>query len=177
VKERKEPRRRRDARDPRAAVEEGILPGGGVYVRSRCSISSRPKTRTRKHGIEIVKKAGPVAGAPDRHQLRRRRLPRGLPESWRRTRTPTASTPRPANTVTWYPGASSTRRRSCVCAARRGLHRGIADNHRGHGCRMAGRKARPWPDILIRRMEETWISEARSSTKGAAPRSGTPQRA
>jgi hypothetical protein len=61
----------------RAAVEEGILPGGGALLRAVESLK-RVKTTNedQKHGIEIVKKGDNLAGPSDRHQFRRGRLRR-----------------------------------------------------------------------------------------------------
>jgi chaperonin GroEL len=63
----------------RAAVEEGILPGGGVALLRAVEALKRVKGANddQKHGIEIVKKAITWAGASDRHQFPRGRLDRG----------------------------------------------------------------------------------------------------
>ncbi len=87
----------------RAAVEEGILPGGGVALLR--AVEALKKVRTgnddQKTGIEIVRKALSGPGAPDRRQCRRGRLGRGRQDPRKGLITPTASTPRAANTSTW----------------------------------------------------------------------------
>jgi chaperonin GroEL len=59
----------------RAAVEEGIVPGGGVALLRASEQLKRIKTQNddQKTGVEIVRKAL-SAPAPDRHQRWRRRL-------------------------------------------------------------------------------------------------------
>ena len=63
----------------RAAVEEGILPGGGVpLLRAAKALEGlKHENDDQRTGIEIVRKAHPVAGALHRRQRRRRRLDRG----------------------------------------------------------------------------------------------------
>ena len=60
----------------RAAVEEGIVPGGGVALLRASEQLKRIKTANddQKTGVEIVRKALSCAGPPDRDQRRRRRL-------------------------------------------------------------------------------------------------------
>ena len=99
----------------RAAVEEGILPGGGVaLLRSAEALKRlRPENEDQRHGIDIVRKAPPGAfrqiatnAGADGSVVSAR--------SWIRTSTPTASTRRPANTAISSPKASSTRLRLCA---------------------------------------------------------------
>ena len=63
----------------RAAVEEGIVPGGGVALLHATKALKKRHGRNddQKHGIDIVRRALPVAGAPDRRERRRGRLDRG----------------------------------------------------------------------------------------------------
>ena len=104
----------------RAAVEEGILPGGGVALLRAAEgarRSSRPTTTTRSTASR---------SSARRSRLRRARSPSTPAKtarswsarSWRRTSTPTATTRRPASTATWCPRASSTRPRSCARRSR-----------------------------------------------------------
>ena len=60
----------------RAAVEEGILPGGGVALLRATEALKKVRTHNddQKTGIEIVRKALSASGPPDRHQCRRGRL-------------------------------------------------------------------------------------------------------
>ena len=56
----------------RAAVEEGIVPGGGVALLRASEQLKRIKTANddQKTGVEIVRKALSCAGSPDRDQRR-----------------------------------------------------------------------------------------------------------
>ena len=56
----------------RAAVEEGILPGGGVALLRPPKALKRVRTQNedQKHGIDIVKKTDRLASTADRHQFR-----------------------------------------------------------------------------------------------------------
>jgi chaperonin GroEL len=59
----------------RAAVEEGIVPGGGVaLVRATCAVDALIKTLEgdEKIGAQIVAALARRASAPDRRQCRRR---------------------------------------------------------------------------------------------------------
>ena len=86
----------------RAAVEEGVLPGGGVALLRASEVLKKLRTQNddQKTGVEIVRKALSGPGAPDRAQCRRGRLGRSSARSWRRISTPTASTRRTASTST-----------------------------------------------------------------------------
>ena len=86
----------------RAAVEEGILPGGGVALLR--AVDALKKVRTgnddQKHGVEIVRKAlsAPRARSPS---MPARTAPSSSARSSKSPLTRTASTPRAANTSTW----------------------------------------------------------------------------
>ena len=60
----------------RAAVEEGILPGGGVALLRATEALKRVKTANedQKHGVDIVRKAIQAPARQIAHQCRRRRL-------------------------------------------------------------------------------------------------------
>ena len=62
----------------RAAVEEGILPGGGVALLRAIKALEKLKVHNddQRTGIEIVKQGALVAGTSDRHQCGRGRLDR-----------------------------------------------------------------------------------------------------
>ena len=62
----------------RAAVEEGIVPGGGVALLYAIKALDKltPANADQKVGIDIVRKALQCAGAADRRERRRRRLDR-----------------------------------------------------------------------------------------------------
>ena len=98
----------------RAAVEEGILPGGGVAL-LRCN-EAVEKARSgakgdEKIGVDIIARRARRSAEADRRQLRPRRQRgrrRGQPEGARTS----ATTPTPASTSTCSRPASSTRRRS-----------------------------------------------------------------
>ena len=103
----------------RAAVEEGIVPGGGVALLRASEQLKRIKTANddQKTGVEIVRKA--LSGRPARSRsTRARTAPSSSARSSRRSSTLTASTRRPANTATWSPRASSTRPRWFVRRSR-----------------------------------------------------------
>ena len=104
----------------RAAVEEGILPGGGVALLRAIEVLKKIRTENddQKTGVDIVRKALSYSGASDRHQRGRGRLGRSSARSSRRISTPTASTRRTASTSTWCRRASSIRPRSCVRRSR-----------------------------------------------------------
>ena len=94
----------------RAAVEEGILPGGGVaLLRCREAVEKARSSAKgdEKIGVDIVLSAGRTDPS-DRRQLRHRRLGgrrRSAPEGGE----PSATTPTPASTSTCSRRASSTR--------------------------------------------------------------------
>ena len=141
----------------RAAVEEGILPGGGVALLRAGEALKKLRTHNddQKTGVEIVRKAisWPRARSPS--------MPARTARSWsarsRRTPTPTATTRRRANTAISSPRASSTRPK--LCAPRSGCSVGCRSAHhdRGDGGRSAeeaesgnaGRRRRHGRDGLL----------------------------
>ena len=61
----------------RAAVEEGIVPGGGVaLIRALSSIENLKFSDDRQYGVNIIRRVVRGAAAPDREQRGRRRLDR-----------------------------------------------------------------------------------------------------
>ena len=86
----------------RAAVEEGILPGGGVALlrASEGLRKLRAGNDDQKTGIEIVRKVLSTSGPPNRPQCGRGRLGSSSARSSKRISTATALMPRPANTST-----------------------------------------------------------------------------
>ena len=99
----------------RAAVEEGILPGGGVALLARqrsaeegTHAERRPEDRRRDRAQGAL-----LAGAPDRHQCGRGRLGHRRQDPGEGSILRTASTPRTASTSISSPRASSTRPRLC----------------------------------------------------------------
>ena len=86
----------------RAAVEEGILPGGGVALLRASEALKKVKTANddQKAGVEIVRKA---IQAPARQiaSTPAKTARSSSARSSRRISTTTASTPRPASTATW----------------------------------------------------------------------------
>ena len=122
----------------RAAVEEGVLPGGGVALLR--SIKALEKLRTAT-AIRRPASTSCARRSPGR-LARSRSTPVRTARSWSarsstRSSTTTASTPRAASTATSSPRASSIRPRSCVRAAGRGVDRRLADHYGGHGRRGA----------------------------------------
>ena len=99
----------------RAAVEEGILPGGGVALLragkalKRFALQRGPEAR---HGDRP--KSALLAGAPDRNQCRRGWLGRGRQDPGERYLRLTATTRSRASSAIWCPRASSTRPRLCA---------------------------------------------------------------
>ena len=82
----------------RAAVEEGIVPGGGVALLRAQKALDGPRGRPRRRGPEGRRRDHPPrargAAAPDRAERGHRRLDRGR-QGQERARARTASTPRP----------------------------------------------------------------------------------
>ena len=107
----------------RAAVEEGIVPGGGVALHSRAARAARASRSTSRRADRRRHRPPRARGADphDRAERGRRRLDRRREGAGsRRTRT-SATTRRPTSTRTWCRPASSTRRRSPArrCRTRR----------------------------------------------------------
>ena len=99
----------------RAAVEEGILPGGGVALLRAGEALKRyaPTTTTRRPASRSCARRSP--GRHARSPSMRARTARSWSaRSWTRTPTPTAMTRRRASTAISSPRASSTRPRSCA---------------------------------------------------------------
>ena len=99
----------------RAAVEEGILPGGGVALLRAGEALKKLKVHNddQKTGVEIVRRRSPGPRARSRSTPARTARSSSA-RSWKRTPTPTAMTHRPASMATWCRRASSTRPRSCA---------------------------------------------------------------
>ena len=98
----------------RAAVEEGILPGGGVALLRAAKSAGGDQDRERRpayRGRNRPQGDAP-AGAADRRECRRRRLDRSG-RSWKGRTIRSGTTPRRASTATCSGSASSTRRRPC----------------------------------------------------------------
>jgi len=87
---------------PRAAVEEGIVPGGGVaLLRASLHLKGlRTKNDDQKTGVEIVRKALSWPARQIAINAGRGRFPSSSARSSRRISTTTASTRRPANMST-----------------------------------------------------------------------------
>ena len=106
----------------RAAVEEGIVPGGGVALMRACrrSTAARSSKATRQVGVQIVRRALEAAAAQivDNAGLEARSSSSTCAT---RKDSRSASTRRPSSTTTWSRPASSTRRRSSArrCRTRR----------------------------------------------------------
>ena len=123
----------------RAAVEEGILPGGGVALLRASEVLKKLRTHNddQKTGVEIVRKALSGPGAPDRPQCGRGRLGRGrqdpgegsvrlrLRRAERRVRQPDVE------------GHHRSDQGGARGPAGRGLGGGPAHHHRGDGGRAA----------------------------------------
>ena len=118
VKERKD--RVEDAMNStRAAVEEGVVPGGGVALLYAIRALNNIKTDNddQKVGANIVRRA---LAAPARQIARTpaRMAPSSPASCWSRRTATTVSMLRPANTRIWSRPASSIRPRSCASPCR-----------------------------------------------------------
>ena len=123
----------------RAAVEEGILPGGGVALLRATEALKKVRSHNddQKTGIEIVRKALSWPYAPNRHQLRRRRLrdrrqDPGEGSVRLRLRCAERRVRQPRVERHHRPDQGGAHR-----AAGRGLRGGAPHHHRGHGRRGA----------------------------------------
>ncbi len=126
----------------RAAVEEGVVPGGGVaLVRALQAIEGlKGDNEEQNVGIALLRSRRRIAAAPDRGQRRRRAERSGrqgqagfrqlrLQRCYRRVR---------RHDRDGHPGPGQGHSfRSAGC----GLHRRSDDHHRSHGCRDRGRQA------------------------------------
>ena len=123
----------------RAAVEEGVLPGGGVALLRATEMLKKVRTHNddQKTGVEIVRKALQNSGPADRDQCRRRRLgdrrqdPREL-ELRLRFRRPDRRIRRHGEK-----GHHRSDQGRAPGVAGRFLGRGVAHHHRGDGGRTA----------------------------------------
>ena len=86
----------------RAAVEEGIVPGGGVCLLKAEQGAGRPEGRQRRPGRRHRHRPPRAAGPDpsDRRERRRGRLDRGRQDPRERLARPSASTPRRKSTST-----------------------------------------------------------------------------
>ena len=98
----------------RAAVEEGILPGGGVALLRSIKALSRLKAENddQKTGIDIVRKALSTPALAKSPSTPARTAQLLSARSATMTPIPTATTRRRANTATWSPRALLIRPRS-----------------------------------------------------------------
>ena len=102
----------------RAAVEEGIVPGGGVALLYAAKALDKLEAENddQQVGIEIVRRALQMPGAADRRERRRRRLDRRRQAARAEERQLRLRRADAASTTTWSRPASSTRPRSCASA-------------------------------------------------------------
>ncbi len=124
----------------RAAVEEGILPGGGVaLLRAAKALDEAQDRRTTTRRPASTSSARRSPGRRARSPSMPARTARSSSaRSWRRTTTPTATTRRPANTaILVVQGHHRPDQGGARGAAGCGLDRGPADHHRGDGRRAA----------------------------------------
>ncbi len=128
----------------RAAVEEGILPGGGVALLRASEVLKKVRTQNddQKTGVEIVRKAISGSGAPDRDQCRRGRLGHRRQDPGEgsvRLRLRRAERRVRQHAVEGHHRPDQGRASG---AAGRGLGRGPPDHHRGDGRRGAEEERR-----------------------------------
>ncbi len=104
----------------RAAVEEGIVPGGGTaLLRAKKAVGKLTNEQRRHPGRHQHRAQGDrSAAAPDRRELRRRGLDRGQQDHGIEVRDLRLRRRRPRSTSTWSRRASSTRPRSCAARCR-----------------------------------------------------------
>ena len=123
----------------RAAVEEGILPGGGVPLLRAAKALARGEARQRRpaHRRRDRAQGDPAPGAADRRERRRRRIDRGRQDSRQgrlriRLRRPEGRVRRPLQARHHRPDQGRAHR-----APGRGVRRRPPDHHRGDGRREA----------------------------------------
>ena len=155
----------------RAAVEEGIVPGGGVaLLRAKKAVGKLTQRQSRRAGRHQHRAQGArVADPPDRRELRRRRLDRGRQDPGEqvrdlRLRRPDRGVRRHGRQGHHRPDQGRAHR-----AAGRGLGRRPAGHHRGHGRRSA-EEAAPRPRC---RAAAAWAAWAAWTSK-TIPKSGKP---
>ena len=145
----------------RAAVEEGIVPGGGVaLLRAKKAVGRHQQRQFRRPGRHQHRAQGDrSADPPDRRELRRRGLDRGRQDP--REQVGDLRLRRADRGVCRHDrqGHRRPRQGGARGAAGRGLDRGPAGHHRGDGRRGAEGQARP-PAIRRAAAEwAEWISE------------------
>jgi hypothetical protein len=161
----------------RAAVEEGIVPGGGVaLLRAREAVaklkSDNPDVEA---GIKIVLRAleQPIRQIAENSGVEGSIV---VGKVLRTSRRPLASTPRPKSMATWSRRASSIRPRSCAPRSRTPLGRRPADHHRGADGRRARRcprrKGRPCaaPSSLAMPLVAAWAAWTSDPSTSSASR-------
>ncbi len=125
----------------RAAVEEGIVPGGGVALHALCRSHRRAQAGRRREDRRKHRSPRPRrAAAPDRRQCRRRRCYRCRPHS--RVEGEQLRLQRAEQQVR-RPGQGRRHRSHqsrSDCAAERGLHRLADADYRSPGLRDSGRQ-------------------------------------
>ncbi len=124
----------------RAAVEEGIVPGGGVALARASQILLKLKARQRRPARRDRHRSqgGPDPAAPDRRQRRRGRCGHFRQDAGQgriqlRLRRPDRRVQGPGQG-----GYHRSDQGRALCAAERGLHRRTDDHHRGDGRRARG---------------------------------------
>jgi chaperonin GroEL len=86
----------------RAAVEEGILPGGGVALIRSQSALAKLKTANDDQRSASISSTARFRRRPGRSpRMPAKTAPWSSARSWTRTTMPSATTPRPANTAIW----------------------------------------------------------------------------
>ncbi len=158
----------------RAAVEEGIVPGGGVaLLRAKKAVGKITQRQLRRAGRHQHRAQGAGSSdAPDRRELGRRRLDRGRQDHGEqgrdlRLRRPDRELCRHGREGHHRPGQGRAHR-----AAGRGVGRGPARHHRGDGRRAAEEGRAPDAGRRWRRHGRHGLlsppPDSRSRSKGAA---------
>ena len=129
----------------RAAVEEGVVAGGGVALLLRAQGARRRQARQRRPaGRRSRSSARRCSGRRGRSPRMPASTVRWWSASCSRATTPTgASTPRPTSMATWSPRHHRPDQGRAHRAAGRGLGRRPADHHRGDGGRAPQGRRRP----------------------------------